>query len=148
MPTIQYSARSARLSVGVSKDNKWSKSFDIRRMTAVDRRFNRIRQVAAMCPPMRSHLRHMANTIELVHFSAHSSPQPKRQMDRFNRFCTDDRKVSLYFTVIRPFPPQNCPFSWGDLVPNMLVPWAHPSPQPKRQLECFSRFARLASVTD
>jgi len=105
MPTIQYSARSARLSVGVSKDNKWSKSFDIRRMTAVDRRFNRIRQVAAMCPPMRSHLRHMANTIELVHFSAHSSPQPKRQMDRFNRFCTDDRKVSLYFTVIRPFPP-------------------------------------------
>ena len=30
----------------------------------------------------------MANTIELVLPSAHPSPQPKRQIDRFSRFCT------------------------------------------------------------
>ena len=34
-----------------------------------------------------------------------SSPQPKRHLDRFNRFCTDDRRVSLYFTMGRPFLP-------------------------------------------
>jgi len=28
---------------------------------------------------------------------------------------TDDRRVSLYFTMGRPFSPQNCPFPWGDL---------------------------------
>ena len=54
MPTIQYSARSAwpsvRLSMWASKDNKWSKQFDIRRIAAVDAWFNVIRQVTAMCP--------------------------------------------------------------------------------------------------
>jgi len=35
---------------------------------------------------------------------AHPSPQPKRHLDRFCRFCTDDRRVSLYFTMGRPFP--------------------------------------------
>ena len=28
-------------------------------------------------------------------------------------FCTDDRRVSLYFTMGRPSPAQNCPFSCG-----------------------------------
>ena len=31
------------------------------------------------------------------------SPQPKRH-HRFSRFCTGDRRVSLYFTMGRPFP--------------------------------------------
>jgi len=35
---------------------------------------------------MRAHWRHWANMIELVHPAAHSSPQAKRQMDRFSRF--------------------------------------------------------------
>ena len=35
---------------------------------------------------------------------AHLSPQPKRHLDRFGCFCTDDRRVSLYFTMGRPFP--------------------------------------------
>jgi len=36
----------------------------------------------ATCPSIREHWRHLPNTIELVHPSAHSSPQPIRQMDR------------------------------------------------------------------
>jgi len=35
--------------------------------------------------------------------SAHLSPQPKR-LRRFSRFCIDDRRVSLYFTMGNPFP--------------------------------------------
>jgi len=45
--------------------------------------------------------------------TVHPSPQPKWHLNRFSRFCTDDRKVFLYFTMGRPFPPQNCPFSLG-----------------------------------
>jgi len=45
---------------------------------------------------------------------AYPSPQPKRHLDRFSRFCTYDRRVSLYFTIGRPFP-QNCPFPWEDV---------------------------------
>jgi len=43
-----------------------------------------IRQVTATCPSIRAHWWHLTNTIELVHPSAHSSPQSKRQMDRFS----------------------------------------------------------------
>jgi len=47
----------------------------------------------------------------LTHDSlVYPSPQPKRHLGRFSRFCIDDRKVSLYFTMERPFPLQNCPF--------------------------------------
>jgi len=31
--------------------------------------------------------------------SAQTSPQPKRHLDRFSGLCTDDRGVSLYFTM-------------------------------------------------
>jgi len=40
-----------------------------------------------MCPPMRAHWRHLANTIELVLPSAHPTPKPKRQIDRFTIFA-------------------------------------------------------------
>jgi len=56
--------------------------------------------------------RHLANTIELAHPSAHSSPQSKRQMDRFSRFCTAYSRKCLYFTMGAPIH-QNCPFPWG-----------------------------------
>jgi len=41
----------------------------------------------------------------LIHGSFDNpSPGPTRHLDRFSRFCTDDRRVSLYFTMERPFP--------------------------------------------
>ena len=43
-------------------------------IAATDRRFNRIRKVVPMCPPMKAHWRQLANTIELVLTSAHPSP--------------------------------------------------------------------------
>jgi len=44
----------------------WNKSAS----PTADVRFNRIRQVAPMCLPMRAHWRHLANMIELVHNGA------------------------------------------------------------------------------
>ena len=50
-------------------------------------------------------------------FLAHPSPQLKRHLDRFSRFCTDDRRVSLYFTLGRTFSLQNCAFPRGIWIP-------------------------------
>jgi len=52
--------------------------------------------------------------------TAHPSPQPKRLLDWFNRFCTDDHGVSLYFTMGRPFPPSKLSFPMGDLDPHLI----------------------------
>jgi len=41
------------------------------------------------------------------------SPPPKRQLDRFSRFCTAHCRQSPYFTTGRPFLPQNCPSHGG-----------------------------------
>jgi len=84
--------------------NKWQSNLTQGHIAASDGRFNRVRQVATMCPPMRAHWRHLANTIELVLPSAHSSPQPERQIDRFSRICTAHGRKSLYFTMGAPFP--------------------------------------------
>jgi len=49
---------------------------------------------------MEGHIgRHLTNTIELVLPSAYQSPQPKRQIDRFSRFCTAHGRKSVYFTM-------------------------------------------------
>ena len=48
-----------------------------------------------MCPPMRTHWRHMEITTEFVLPLAHPSPQPKHQIDRFSRFCTAQGRKSL-----------------------------------------------------
>jgi len=61
----------------------------------------------------------------------------KGHLNRFSRLCRDDRKLSLYFTMGRPFPPHNCPFPWVD-----VVPWTHPSPQHKQHLDPFTSFCR------
>jgi len=45
--------------------------------------------------------------------TAHPSPQPKRHPYRFSRLCTDDRWVSLYFIMVRPFSPKNLPLPMG-----------------------------------
>jgi len=52
--------------------------------------------------------------------TVHLSAQTKRHLDWLSRFCTDDRRMSLYFTMgrqFRPFSPQNCPFPWGIWTP-------------------------------
>jgi len=53
-------------------------------MAASDKQFNRIHQVVPMSPCMRERWLHLVNAIELVLPSAHPSPQPKRQIDRFS----------------------------------------------------------------
>ena len=80
---------------------------------------------------------------------AHAGPRPKLHLDGFSRFCTDDRRLSLYFTMGRPFPPQNFPFPWGIWTAILyMVPWVHPSPQPKGISIGAAVFAGLTSVTD
>ena len=62
-----------------------------------------------------AHWRHLANTIELVLPLDHPSPQPKRQIDRFRRFCTAyGRKVPILYNgwLFLPTAPSN-----GDLDP-------------------------------
>jgi len=44
---------------------------------------------------------------------AHPSPQSKRHLDWFSRFCTDDHRVFLYFTMGRSFPPSKLPLPMG-----------------------------------
>ena len=51
-----------------------------------------------------------------------SKPQPKWLLDRFCLFHTDDRRVSLYFTIGCPFPssPKKLPNPMGDLDPHLI----------------------------
>jgi len=88
----------------------------------------------------------------LIHGSwANPSPQPKRHLDRFSRFCTDHRRKSLFFTMVRSFPPLIAPSHKGDLDPYLIYgSWAHLSPQPKRHLDRIGSavFAGLTTVID
>jgi len=96
--------------------------------------FNRIHQVAPMCPPMWSHWRHLANTIELVLPSVHAGLQPNQQIDRFSYFCTAHGTV---YSGIH----------WHHLA-NMIelvLPSAHRSPQPEWQIDQFSCFCTAHS---
>jgi len=73
---------------------------------------------------------------------AHPSPHRKRHLDRLSRFCTDDRRVSLYFAMGRPFP-LKIAASYGEIWTPSNTRWlGPPSPQPKRHLDRFSRFCR------
>jgi len=45
--------------------------------------------------------------------TAHLSPKPKRHPYRFSRLCTDVHRVSLDFTMGRPFSPKNLPLPMG-----------------------------------
>jgi len=74
------------------------------RIATADGWFNRIRQVAPMWPPMWVHWRHLMNTIELVLHSAYLSPQPKRLINWFSRFCTTHGRKSPYLTMGNPSP--------------------------------------------
>jgi len=85
----------------------------------------------------------------MIHW-AHPSPQPKRHLDRFSCFCTDDQ---CSYTVVHngtPLPPSKLPLPMGDLKPPSNT-WflGPPSPDIKRHLDRFSRFCRAHySVAD
>ena len=64
-----------------------------------------------MCPPMRTHWCHLANTIQHVLSWAHPNPNDKSIGSAV--FRTDDRRVSLYFTTGRPFPLKIAPSHGG-----------------------------------
>jgi len=84
-----------------------------------------------MCPPMWAHWRHLANMIELLLPSAHPSPQPKRQIDRFSCFCTAHDRKSLYFTMGNPFP---------QIAPSHEGYGPHSSPSPKGGAPIFGPY--------
>ena len=79
-----------------------------------------------------------------------SKPTTQTASPSVSRFCTDDRKVSLYFTMGRPLPPKIAHFLGNLDLSNMwfLGPPPHPSPQSKWHLDRFSRFGGLTTVTD
>jgi len=72
---------------------------------------------------------------------AHPSPKPKQHLDWLSHFCTDDRRVSLYFTMRRPFPPKKLAPSDGDLDPHLihgsLGPSESSTPTASRSVQLF-----------
>ena len=89
-----------------------------------------------MCPPMRAHWCHLVNTVELEHPSAHFSPQPKRENDRFSHFCTAYGRNSLQWATYSP----ELPILMGDLDPQHITPWGHVSPKHKGHVDRLGRF--------
>ena len=71
----------------------------------------------------------------------HPSQRPKRHRDRFSRFCTARRRLSLYFTIGRPSPPLNIDASHGDLdahlIHGFLGPAESSAQTPSRSVEPF-----------
>ena len=82
--------------------------------------------------------------------TAHPSPQPKRHPYRFSRLRTDDRRVSLYFTMGRPYSPKNLPLPMGGsgLPSNTWFPGPTQVLNPKGSSIGAAVFAGLTSVTD
>ena len=81
--------------------------------------------------------------------SKQASPQPKRQLDRFSCLCTDDRGVSLHFTTVCLFSPQNCPFPcWYLDLMLYVVHLTHPNRNANGNLIVSAVFAGLTSVTE
>jgi len=104
-----------------------------------------------MCPHVRAQWRHLANTIELVHPTALSSPKPTRQMYRFRRFCRAHGRKSLCFTMGATIP-QNCPLPWGDLdlhlIHGSFGPPESSMQTASRSLQRFLHAELLTSVTN
>ena len=91
------------------------------------------------------HWRHLVNTIALVH--PPTSPQAKRQIDRFSRFCTAHGGA---YTLQWALHPPELPLPMGNLdhhVIGLHSSLGHTSHELKRQLDRFSRF-RTAHYCD
>ena len=71
-------------------------------------------------------------------YCAHPSPQPKRHLDQFSRFCTAYCSVPILYNGLT-LPPSKLPLPMGHLDSH---PWANQSPQPKQHLNRFSHFCR------
>jgi len=82
--------------------------------------------------------------------TAHPTPQLKRHPHRFSRLCTDDRTVSLYFTMGRPFSPQNLPLPMGGSGPPCNTRFPGPTQVliPNGSSIGAGVFSGLTSVTD
>jgi len=78
---------------------------------------------------------------QLMHGPSESITQmASRSVQPF--FHSSRQKVLILYNG-PPFP-QNCPFPWGIWTTvQYMIPWAHPSPQPKRHLDRFSRFCTV-----
>ena len=77
--------------------------------------------------------------------TAYPSPHPKRHPYRFSRLCTDDCRVSLYFTMGCPFSPKNLPLPMGGSGPSSTTWFPGPTQvlDPNGMpLHRFSRFCR------
>ena len=99
-----------------------------------------------MCHSMRARWRHVAGTTELMLPSAHPSPEPKRQIDRFRRFCTGKVTSGM---LGHAHSPNNCPFAWRIWAPSntcFLGPIQVLNPTGISIASAV--FAGLASVTD
>jgi len=87
-----------------------------------------------MCPHMREHWRHLANTIELMLSSAHPSPQSKR-------------RKSIGSAIFAQLTAEYRRAHWRYLASTieLVLLWAHPShcPQPKLQIDRCSRFCTV-----
>ena len=103
-----------------------------------------------MCPPMKAHWRHLANTIELVHPSTHSSPQPNGKWI-VGRFCTAYDNVPIIYNG-RPYLPE-LPFPWvictSHVTHDALGP-CQPTMQmaPRSVQPCFHRLPRSVPILD
>jgi len=79
---------------------------------------------------------------------ANPSPQSKRHLHQFTHFCTDDRWVSLYFTMGRPFP-SKLPLPMGIWTPsNTWFPVRTRVLNTNSILIGSALFAGLTGVTD
>jgi len=68
-----------------------------------------------MCPPMRAHWRHLANTIELVHSSPTWLHTPNRESIGSAVLHSSRQKVPILYNW-RPYPPE-LPLPMGDVDP-------------------------------
>jgi len=99
-------------------------------------RFTGIRQMAPVCTP--------PNTCFLGPIRVQIPNGISVGSTVFARLKEEHPYTSQWATL----PPSKWPFC-GYLDPILhMIPWAHPSPQPKRHLDRFSHFAGLTTVTD
>jgi len=80
---------------------------------------------------------------------AHPIPQTKQHLDRFSHFYTDDRRVSLYFAMGRPFPLKIAHYHGGSGPPsNTWFPGSNRVLNPRGISIGSAVFAGLTNVTD